>query len=134
MAKSEQQKAKEKLDAIFSKYIRWSHADENGMCTCFTCGKVKPVKGIQNGHFIPRNILITRFDENNCRPQCVGCNMFGNGKFVDFRENLVKELGEKKVKEMEASRFKVMKVDVHWYKAQIEKYKPIVKELEHSKQ
>ena len=128
MAKSEQQKEKEKLDAIFSKYIRWKHADENGYCTCFTCGKVKHVKKIQNGHFIPRNILITRFDENNCRPQCAGCNLFGNGKFVDFRENLVKELGEDKVKEMEASRFKTMKVDVHWYKEQIEKYKKLVKQ------
>lgn len=129
MAKSEQQKLKEKLDAIFSKYIRWKYA-KDGMCTCFTCGKIKPVKGIQNGHFIPRNILITRFDENNCRPQCVGCNMFGNGKFVDFRENLVKELGEKKVKDMEQSRHKVFKVDVHWYKEKIEYYKNLVKELE----
>lgn len=133
MAKSEQQKLKEKLDAIFSKYIRWSHADENGICTCFTCNKQLEVKRIQNGHFIPRNILITRFDENNCRPQCVGCNMYGNGKFVDFRENLVKELGEKKVKEMEASRFKMVKLDVHWYKEKIEFYKKLVKELEHRK-
>lgn len=133
MAKSPQQKAKEKLDAIFSKYIRWSHADYNGYCTCFTCGKVKEVKKIQNGHFIPRNILITRFDENNCRPQCVGCNMYGNGKFVDFRENLVKEIGEKKVKDMEASRFKTMKVDVRWYEEKLSYYKDIVKELEHRK-
>ena len=133
MAKSEQQKLKEKLDAVFSKYIRWKHADNNGLCKCFTCGVIKEVKGIQNGHFIPRNILITRFDEDNCRPQCIGCNLYGNGKFVDFRENLVKELGEKKVKEMEASRFKVIKLDVHWYKEQIEKYKDLVKELEHKK-
>ena len=60
--------------------------------------------------------------------------MYGNGKFVDFRENLVKELGEKKVKDIEASRFKIMKVDVHWYKGKIDHYKKLVKELEHSKQ
>lgn len=125
---SEQQKLKKKLDAIFSKYIRWKHA-KDGICTCFTCGKQLEVKRIQNGHFIPRNILITRFDENNCRPQCVGCNMFGNGKFLDFRENLVKELGEDKVKEMEASRFKTMKVDNQWYKEKIEYYKEKVKKL-----
>lgn len=56
--------------------------------------------------------------------------MFGNGKFVDFRENLVKELGEEYVKSMEASRFKTFKVDEKWYEREIEFYKERVKELE----
>jgi len=127
MAKSEQQKLKEKLDAIFSKYIRWKHADSEGICTCYTCGKKLHVKKIQNGHWIPRNILITRFDENNCRPQCVGCNMYGNGKPLDFEEHLVSELGKEFVDKLRASRFQILKVDVNWYKEKIKYYKEKIK-------
>lgn len=129
MAKSEQQKAKEKLDAVFSRFIRLSNADSSGNCTCYTCQRMFHWKKIQNGHWIPRNILITRFDENNCRPQCVGCNVFGNGKPLDFEENLIKELGRDYVDKMRASRFQTMKVDVHWYREKIEHYKALVKEL-----
>lgn len=46
---------------------------------------------MQNGHFISRVYLATRFDEDNCRPQCVGCNVFGNGKTVEFARKLEAE-------------------------------------------
>lgn len=122
---------KKDLDAIFSKYIRIKYADANGMVACFTCGKVKHFSEQQNGHFIPRNILITRWDENNCRPQCVGCNMFGNGKILDFEDGLVKELGRKEVDKLKASRFQTVKLSTEWYQGMIEKYeKKLEKERE----
>lgn len=112
---------KKDLDTIFSRYIRLKHS-HNEMCTCYTCGKVLHWKEIQNGHFIPRNILITRWDENNCRPQCVGCNVFGNGKILDFEDALIKEFGKKEVEKLKASRFQILKVDSHWYKEKIDFY------------
>lgn len=125
---SDLQKQKKKLDAVFSRYIRLKYAKKE-MCTCYTCGKVKHWKEVQNGHFIPRNILVTRFDENNCRPQCVGCNMFGNGKILDFEDHLVKEIGRKEVDKLKQSRFKIFKVDVSWYKERIEHYEKEVEGL-----
>ena len=81
-------KLKKELDKWFSLFIRLRNAtDHEGLCQCFTCGCVKYYKkGMQCGHFQSRSFLATRFDEENCQPQCVGCNMFkqGEGDRVDF--------------------------------------------------
>jgi len=42
------------LDSIFSRYIRLSYADNNGMVKCVTSGDMYHWKNIQNGHFITR--------------------------------------------------------------------------------
>lgn len=62
-----------KLDSLFSKYIRNKYA-VNGMVKCFTCPTVLPIARIQNGHFISRANMATRWLEENCRPQCPKCN------------------------------------------------------------
>lgn len=116
------------LDGLFSKYIRLKY-QRNGQIYCYTCGKHLEFSQAQCGHFIPRNILITRWDERNCRPQCVGCNVFGGGKPLDFEESLKNELGSKVVEEMKESRHKIFKVDSIWYEFEIEKYKALVLEL-----
>lgn len=61
---------------------------------CYTCGKKAPWKEMQNGHFVSRAQLATRFSEDNCRVQCVGCNVFGGGRTSIFAEKLEEELGE----------------------------------------
>ena len=119
---------KKKLDTVFSRYIRLSYADKNGYCKCYTCSTVKHWKQIQNGHWIPRNILGSRFSENNCRPQCVGCNMYQKGKPDVFAVNLLNEGVD--IKKLQQLRYKVFKVDSHWYKEQIAYYSEKVKKLE----
>lgn len=84
-------KLKKKLDAIFSKYIRQKYAGGDGTITCFTCNKRLSIKESQCGHFVRRQYLATRFSEENCRPQCVGCNIFGDGKTVEFARRLEEE-------------------------------------------
>lgn len=83
---------------------------------------------MQNGHWIPRNNLATRFSEENCRPQCVGCNMFQNGKPDIFAVNLIKEGID--IVALQQSRYRVFKVDSIWYQTQIDYYKQKVKEYE----
>jgi len=114
-----QAKLKKELDRLFSLYIRAKYPKE-----CYTCRKVDVT--LQNGHFVSRQYLATRWDENNCRPQCVGCNIYGNGKPLDFEERLKKELGEEFVEEMKLSRHQSLKLDRHWYAEQIEKYKELI--------
>ncbi len=87
-------KLKKEADRIFSIYIRKKYANKNGEVKCYTCPKVLPWKEIQNGHFVSRSNLATRFDEDNCRPQCVGCNVFGSGRIATYAFLLDKELGE----------------------------------------
>lgn len=114
-----QAQLKKELDRVFSLYIRHKYPK-----ICYTCHRTDV--NLQNGHFVSRQYLATRWDENNCRPQCVGCNMFGGGKPLDFEENLKKELGSELVEKMKASRHKVLKLDRHWYIEQIEKYKALI--------
>lgn len=72
-------------------------------------------KNAQCGHFVARSYLATRFHEDNCRPQCVGCNVFGGGKPLDFEENLKSELGIKRVEDLKRMRHKIVKLTPDWY-------------------
>lgn len=82
---------KKKLDELLSRYIRQRYADSQGYGNCYTCGVKKQWNELQNGHFISRSYLATRFLEENCRPQCIGCNVFGGGRQVIFGAKLEAE-------------------------------------------
>lgn len=130
MKKKTTAKLKKDLDAVFSKYIRNYHTDKKGSLYCYTCGKHGKVKTMQCGHFVSRQYLATRWDENNCRPQCVGCNVWGNGQLLDFEEKLKKELSPRKVESMKAKRHQIIKLDANWYEKEITKYKEKLKEYD----
>ncbi len=110
-----QAQLKKELDRVFSLFIRAKYPKK-----CYTCGAIG--KTLQNGHFIARSYLATRFLEDNCRPQCVGCNLFGGGKPLDFEENLKKELGAKRVESMKKSRHTITKLSPQWYESKIKEY------------
>ena len=77
---------------------------------------------MQCGHFVPRQYLATRWSENNCRPQCVGCNVWGRGQLLDFEENLIEEIGKKGVEKLKHSRHQILKLDANWYLDKIAYY------------
>lgn len=81
----------EDLDAVFSRYIRLYYADEKGMVSCYTCPKKMPISKIQNGHYVHRIDMATRFLEANCRPQCEQCNSRHNDDPTIFRDALENE-------------------------------------------
>ena len=60
------------LDDMFSKYIRIS-ASIDGVARCVTCGIRDSWKMMDNGHYIVRGKIGTRFDERNCNVQCKKC-------------------------------------------------------------
>lgn len=108
-------KLKKELDAVFSKYIRAKHPKK-----CFTCGKVSDK--LQCGHFVPRIYLATRWEEDNCRPQDVGCNIWGRGQLLDFEENLIKEIGVARVQQLKEKRNEIWKLTPEWYQKNIALY------------
>lgn len=95
---------KKRADAVFSQYMRQKYADENGNIQCYTCPTIRPLKKMQNGHFVGRKYLGTRYEEKNCRPQCWYCNGhgYGNGRPVEFAIGLKKEYGDSIVADLYA--------------------------------
>lgn len=93
---------KKKADSLFSLFIRQKYADKDGNIKCYTCPTIRPIKKMQNGHFISRRYLGTRYEEKNCRPQCWYCNGhgYGNGRPVEFATGLKAEYGAGIVEEL----------------------------------
>lgn len=100
---------KKKLDKVFSLYIRTKYA-VNGIVECVTCGIKKEIKEIQCGHYIPRQHLSTRWDEENCYPQCIGCNVFRKGNYPAFSLFLVRNFGKERLESLELKRRQVTKL------------------------
>jgi 5-methylcytosine-specific restriction endonuclease McrA len=128
MAKKKLTRSKiiKKLDNIFSQYIRLSNS-KNGNCTCVTCGKVGDWKngGIQAGHFISRKHYSTRWNEDNVKPQCVGCNVFRYGEQYKFSLYL----GKKKSKELFDKSLIITKFASYELEDMIDHYSDEVKKL-----
>lgn len=136
MAKSKKDKSywEKKLDEIFSQYIRLKHSDSNGVCRCITCGKPVFWKDIQNGHYMSRVYRSTRFDENNCRPQCMPCNVFLHGNISKFRKSLVEELDGEMVDMIETKAWSItMKYTALEYEEMYHRYKEEVERLRKEK-
>lgn len=122
-------------DKWFSYYIRLKHSDKNGYCRCISCGKVYFWKYIQNGHYMSRRYMSTRFSEDNCRPQGVECNIFNQGAIQMYRRALVKEIGEQRVDLVEArARQERMNWSIFELKQLVEHYKKEVERLLAEKQ
>jgi hypothetical protein len=77
----------EKLDKVFSLYIRQRYA-VNEIAECYTCGKKDHWKKLQAGHFASRRHYSTRWDENNVQVQCYGCNIANQGMQFEFGKKL----------------------------------------------
>jgi hypothetical protein len=88
-----------KLDSVFSTYIRRKYK-KGWYAQCFTCGVTKNWKELQNGHYISRSVKSLRFDERNCHPQCVGCNIFKHGAMDEYALALQRKYGDDILKEL----------------------------------
>jgi len=57
---------------------RISAADENGYCTCVSCGTIDHYKNMQGGHFIAKgSSSYWSLEPENIHCQCAPCNGFG---------------------------------------------------------
>lgn len=113
---------KQKLDAVFSLYIRRKYA-RGDTVKCFTCFTEKPVKEMQCGHFIPRSHLSTRWLEENCHPQCVGCNVFMKGRMDVYAYQLTVKYGPDILKKLLALKHTIRKFSPQELQEMIDRYK-----------
>ncbi len=91
--------AVKKADGYFSKFVRLKHSNVDGWCTCVTCGNTFFYKEGDAGHFVGRNHMSTRYDEDNVFPQCLRCNRFCDER-ASFSLFLLKRLGRKKFEKL----------------------------------
>lgn len=87
---------KKKADSAFSVFIR-----KRDRGRCYTCGVVKHWKEQQCGHFVSRSHNSTRYDEDNCKCQCVHCNIFLDGNKDVFAYRLVQDYGSNILQELQ---------------------------------
>lgn len=98
----DKKKHTDELDKVFQFYVRLRDAMPGGYCKCISCGRVVPFDRIQAGHFRSRRFMSTRWNEDNVNGECVTCNCMDGDHLLDYRRNLIKKIGEKKVEWIEA--------------------------------
>ena len=123
----------DRLDKVFSKYIRLRDAMPGGTFRCISCGRIKPIEQADCGHFHSRTHMSTRFDEDNCHAECRYCNRFSADHIIGYRENLIRKIG--------SQRFLLLEVKAHetrkWSHFELEQlakyYKALVDKLQKEK-
>ena len=83
-----------KADKYFSMFIRLRDSDENGYCTCITCGAIRFWKNLDCGHWIKRQHFGTRFNEKNSAAQCKNCNAFEQGRSAEHEKYIIEKYGQ----------------------------------------
>lgn len=121
---------KEKLDRVFSQYIRLRDMIGNTRTfQCISCGKIKPINQADCGHYINRKHMSTRFSEVNCNAQCKSCNRFDEGNIMGYRRGLVAKYGKERVILLEAMKYDIKKYTEFEYDVLIKHYQEEVKRI-----
>lgn len=87
--------------ASFQKLRKLEEANDEGYLTCISCGVRMDLSVAQGGHYIPRANRATETEHDNVWPQCQRCNGFLYGNLISYRRNLVRRIGEARVKRIE---------------------------------
>ena len=121
---------KKTLDTVFSKFIRLRDSRPVGVGFCITCGRPKEWKEADNGHYIKRQHLPTRYDEKNCNLQCKHCNAFEQGANEKYKIAIDKKWGDGTAEILEIKKYNRTKWTRFEYIAMIEHYREQVKLME----
>jgi len=88
---------REKAMSEFQRARVLQEASENGLVTCFTCGRNLTISEADGGHGIVRQKRATELEPTNCWPQCHTCNRFNYGEQHKFMEHLSELYGPEEV-------------------------------------
>lgn len=88
------------LDELCSKFIIGSTRH------CITCGTQN---GLTCSHYLDRRFMLVRWDLDNLACQCASCNSKHDTFKTPYREYLIREVGEAKVKWLESEEAKAVK-------------------------
>ena len=101
-------KLTDKAATLLQRLVRLKASDDNGYCSCVTCGVTRRFDDrMQGGHFIERGVKKTKLMEENIHPQCAYCNKWGMQKtsiVLGYRKYMVSMYGEEFVEELECAK------------------------------
>ena len=83
---SERTRLIRQLDSLISRKVRQSESK------CVTCGKRLTYKQRQAGHYIPSEVLSTRWSHKNVHCQCQKCNVELGGNLAKYKKWMDKNL------------------------------------------
>lgn len=122
-----------KADEVFSRYIRERAVKSDGWCYCAICGKHGSTRNMQNGHYISRSHMATRYMEENCMPSCAKCNSRHEEDIEPYKNALIWYGGLSLVAYLELMGKKVVKYSSHDLKEIIDTYTYKLNEIENAK-
>lgn len=114
---------KEKLDRIFSEYIRQRDSDVNGFIRCISCGKIVHWKESDAGHYVNRKHMSLRYDEQNVNAQCRSCNRFDEGNMLGYTQGLIAKYGDHVLQRLEIKKYNICKLSIIAYEQLIKYYR-----------
>jgi hypothetical protein len=131
--KSDRQKLINKLDTVFSEFIRLRDSDKNGICRCITSGEFFHWQSCDCGHFITRDNMATRYDEQNVNAQGRQDNRFLSGRQYEHGKAIDKKYGEGTADKLLAKSRGTCNFQDFELEAMYKYYKQAVKELKSQK-
>ena len=81
----------DRLDALVSKWVRYSAMGKDGLTECYTSRKRYKPSELDAGHYISRNCMYLRFDLRNIKPQSRVDNRSRYGLAAEFGKRLEEE-------------------------------------------
>lgn len=120
---------KAKATKAFNAYIRARDRGDN----CISCGKSMDNCTIDAGHYIAAGKGLSgslhRYDENNVHAQCHwDCNIQQSGNLVEYRQGLIKKIGEEEVERLETTKGTIKRTAQDYKDIEV-KYKAKLKEI-----
>lgn len=113
--KTDFQKLKDKLDAVFSKYIR-----KRDNYKCVVCWSTESP---QNWHLLSRVNLSTRWDEINCNCQCAKCNILHENDSKPYTDWFIENYWQSMYEDLrDRWHGKPFKITSSWLSEKIEYY------------
>ena len=114
------------LDKVFSIVVRQRGMSETGLNSCYSCGKVAHWSDLQCGHYLSRTHYSTRWTLENCRPQCIKCNMYTEGNKPAFVRHLIKDFGLPYLEHLEILKHRTFKLEVFNLKILIKHFQNLI--------
>ena len=130
--KSDRQKLEEKLDRIFSVYIRLRDCDEKWIVKCPLCSRRWFRRDAQNMHYRKRTFKKYKFDEINCHAWCEHCNVMLDWNESEYTFRMIENYWIETAKRLKHDKW-TLKIHTYEFEEMIEKYLKLVRELAEKK-
>jgi hypothetical protein len=130
--KSERQKLEEKLDRIFSVFIRLRDCDHKWIVHCPLCSRQWHRRDAQNMHFRKRTFKKYKFSEINCHAWCEHCNVMLNWNEWAYAIRMIENYWIEITKELKFDK-STYKIHTYEFQEMIDHYLKRIKELAEEK-